>query len=782
MKSRLPVVCVVLWALFAVVATATDHFDKPAAGAGSRVVLAAQDQGIGNQGTGKRAGKPFKHSEHVNRAWQNLAIDEVYRDCRGCHRFTPEDGYSAPQAECDSCHQGAGKLEPKFDEGWQEDLSAHATRTSPAFRHYTHGMLECRQCHYDEVGLFSHFPIRTGPAFCAECHEQTVTAADVGKLKWLRGVEDEQLAKAVGLQAAFVAPADPAAYAKQLDLVFAGPNGGVNTISLPTGGAFDHADHIDTVVGAEQGLACTVCHVNIQTASAREVGTDQIPVDGCKTCHISDANLTPAVAAKSADKADLQPLWSLGAFAHGDHFGFLEPGGSRRANISNDQGYQEIEGKECAACHAYAPEVAGLSDRDFPFDGEASRHTYSDCVQCHELEGWQTGEQEGSSDNPPLHTSNGGTGWQDCADCHELGKPDMAGLRPKESVQRWTGRTFAFEGQTHPHITSSGVRQSTEKGDEVLQQDCATCHRAVVPALPTRLFNKAFTHKTHLPPDATAKDCAGCHESAQTAANSLALAGSDFRTYSLKSCSTCHWGSEVVEQVEREAKPAERAVVAFPHALHVNAGQSCSECHVMDAQGSDIITKSEALSCKQCHKHEAIDGARPPERLIATEVASCVRCHHEDIAGEQVASVPPPQGSPMSVDDPRYQAEQVVFAGFAQSQFHPAGTNCADCHMRKDKRGKFSPLVVPTGRSHMAASRNRSVHANVSVGGFGKDKPTDCLRCHWKTVGKWPDAIRIAADEPPGFKAFRVQPGSKKTRAKFGNLFRGYPGRIEGGR
>src|SRR5690606_24022788 len=209
--------------------TSLDHFDGDELGTAHAV----------DEPTSQDPNKPFKHSEHVNRAWQSLSIPEVFRDCRGCHRFSASNEFSTPQAECAGCHQGAGKLNSQFDPGWNQNLGSYATRTSQAFRHYTHGMLECRQCHHDEVGLFAHMPIRTGPAFCAECHEKTVTAADVQKFQWLQGVQDDAFAKAVGLPSAFQQPNDAAAYAKRLDEVFAGPTGGLNTTALPAGRDFD---------------------------------------------------------------------------------------------------------------------------------------------------------------------------------------------------------------------------------------------------------------------------------------------------------------------------------------------------------------------------------------------------------------------------------------------------------------------------------------------------------------------------------------------------------------
>ncbi len=776
-------VVVPLWACFAIAAIGWDASHRGPARAGVSALATPP------QGQGQKAIKPFTHAEHVSSAWQNLDNPEVFRDCRGCHRFSPTNPYSTPQAECDNCHQGAGKLQRQFDADWQADLSGYSTRTSPAFRHFTHGMLECRECHYDEAKVFEPMPIRTGPAFCAECHGKKVTADDVSKFKWLQGTQDEALAKAVGLEGAFTKPPD----AEKLDLVFAGRTGGINTVPLPLGGDFDHADHFNTAVGGAPGLACAACHTNIRTASATQVGTGAIPVVGCKTCHIRNAAGAAAPAAKAA-KTNPQPLWALGTFTHADHFGFLLPGGKRKVGkdkVTSDQAFTDIENQQCAACHTYARVVPGLSERDYPFGSGLSKHTYSDCVECHAVEGWQTGEPTGeqprSEKSPPLHSSNGGAGWRDCAACHELGKPDMAGLRPKELVQRWTERTFQFEGQTHPHITSKGVERGGARGDPSLQENCAACHRAVVPALPTRLIEKGFTHKTHLSANPTQDECVKCHDSAQVAANSLALSGTDYRTYSLKSCSTCHWGGEVVEKVGPKSKPKERAVVAFPHGPHVKLpskaglpqkGLSCGECHESDTDGRDIVTKPAALSCNQCHKHQAVAGVRPVERLLANEVASCIRCHHEDKGGQQIASVPPAKGSESAASDERYQATQTVFAGFAQSQFHAAGSDCTKCHTRQDEDGKFSPIVV-TGKSHLLASANLGVHADVARGGFGKNAPADCLRCHWKPADNWAARVRIAADDPAGTKAFREKPGSPATRERFGNLFRGYPGSKE---
>jgi hypothetical protein len=704
------------------------------------------------------APRPFSHKEHVSDAWLQVGrLPEVWRDCRGCHRFDADNLVSAPQRECDKCHTGAGVLSRQFDEGWQNDLSGHRTRTRDGFRHHTHGMLECRECHapfYDDRGrpdfgvLYAHFEIQTGPGQCARCHDGE---AEVGRFRWFGGALDTATAQALGMPP-FQKPADEAAYAKKLVTVFAGPTGGLNNPELPVGGDFDHGDHL--------GIGCVDCHTNIERASASAVGTGEIPVAKCGDCHVADERKTAVRPAKGGVQRE-RPLFSLGAFAHGDHFGFRN--GQKKDGVCKAEAYAELE-KGCTVCHTYRPEAPGRAGRDFPFTGETSKHRYSDCEQCHAVPGWSTGETK----KAPLHSSNGGN-WSQCADCHLLGEPDLATRRPTVPAERFTERTFVFASNTHPDITQLGV----DRAGRPAIDDCRQCHRARVPELATRIEAKVFRHDTHLPPSPTAEHCASCHPSAKTAVNAASLAP-DYRTYSLAGCKTCHWGGEVTERAVEGEKPGKRDVVAFPHGPHVEKGLSCTECHALDAGGRDVATKPEALACNQCHDHER-DPNDPKdsrvEGLFDGAVGSCVHCHHEDTRTKPVLAVPARRGSDAVASDPRYHVTQTMFAGFADTQFHPLGVACTDCHKANVVDGALQPIRVPTVENgHLPAARQASVHVPDQ-----QKSPAECLRCHWKPVGVWGAAVDNAAGELE-LKKLRKLPRSAPTRERFGNDAEGYPG------
>jgi hypothetical protein len=721
--------------------------------------------------------KPFRHREHVDRVWLG-PLDEVFRDCRGCHRFGPDDAFSTPQATCNDCHAGGGNLTITAAKGFEQDLRGAATRTSAAFRHHTHGMLECRECHLPDAGFVEdHMPVRTGAGQCARCHEPSAGLAQrIGAFRWFRGLEDEALARAVGLAGAFTPPTDAGAYADRLVRVFAGPDGGLNTTPLPPGGNFDHADHI--ALGASPGLDCAVCHADVTQAGAEAVGTGRIPVAQCKDCHVRDAAGEPARESRDVRQSE-RPLWSLGAFAHRDHYGFLAPAAKKKDGVCSAQAYADVEQQSCRRCHQYAPAVPGISERDFPFDGQASRHRYQDCVVCHDGSAWSTGESAAA----PLHDSTGGdgNGWQRCGDCHVLGEPDLATRRPSIEVRRWTERTFVFPAHTHPDITTKGVQQSGLEGRAALQ-DCTSCHRAKVPALATRLVEKVFRHDVHLPANPTQQSCLECHPSAGTSTNSAALGGADARTYTLAACAKCHWGGEVTERVVEGEAPATRAVVPFPHGPHVTQhGRGCVECHELKADGKDVATKPEATSCAQCHDHVAQEttGDSRYEGLFG-HAGSCVKCHHEDVGGREVSSVPTPRNNARNATDRRYHATQSEFAGFADSQFHPLGQACAECHRAgRDAAGQLTAIVMPVPDDHLQTERQASVHDAVARGGFGQSSPHDCLRCHWKPCNNIATRAGLAAPvegEPAELRRLRGQPSSREARARFGNLFDGYPG------
>lgn len=710
----------------------------------------------------------FKHGDHVPLPWYEDTVgDEVFRDCRGCHRFGPDQATSSPHGTCEQCHFGSGALDTRFDEGTDEDLSAFASRTREAFRHYTHSMLECRECHgpseadlQELAAVPPSFPISTGPGECARCHEKTQAREAIAGLRWFRGAAEPDVATALGLSQPFEppAPADYDDYAAKLDRVFAAERQGINTL-LTAGGSFTHGDHLAL------DLTCTSCHSTIEQAAVDGTGAGQLNAQGCGDCHQGAGGAALQVA---QPEQVVRESWSLGTFAHVDHYPT-----QRTEGVCVEAAYGEIEQQACNRCHRFAPDRPGYDGRDFPFDGVSSEHRYQDCQQCHGVPGWSTGEL---ARQVPLHGSShpdGDSGWDStqakCTECHVFGVPDMAATRPEVEVARWTERTFLFEGQTHPFITTEGG------GDANVQEDCRRCHRAVVPSLPSRLIEKRFRHATHLPPagtELTAAACTTCHPSAARATTSGELAA-DLRTYDPAACKQCHYGSDVREDVAVDggaeaARPEPRRVVAFPHAAHVTGGLACTECH--DRGDEDMTTRPEALACNQCHDHSRATDGPLAEHLFDDEVRSCASCH-DDGGGDAVA-VPAIRGTVAATSDPHYAFVQSEFAGFTEPQTHPLGSDCATCHRANVREVRVGGANVARVMPIEAVERD-FVFAD-RLGNFHKDQPaaelrrrfadreTGCMSCHWKDFSDLGEA--------------NVLPESRAERQRLGNQFENWPG------
>ncbi|MFY9342983.1 MAG: cytochrome c3 family protein [Planctomycetota bacterium] len=720
----------------------------------------------------------FKHDQHVPDVWAERALPEVWRDCRGCHRFSAQQEFSAPQAHCDECHvddQGKATLVRRFKPGFDDDLRKRRTRTSDAFRHHTHGMLACRECHLKRnVNTRAEYDVVTGPGQCVRCHERGAALALVaGKpavetWEWFEGALDKDLAKNLGI-AWFERPKAPYEdFAERVHRAFAGPTGGVNVgppgRKLPPGDDFDHFDH-----GAIQ---CQTCHTGIEQAAANGVGAARAQNVDCDTCHYSDARRKP-VGWAPAKAPTQRVLHALGAFEHRDHFRFLA--GKPKPNVATEDAYRLLRAAKddaCAVCHVQDKVGQGSPIPDYPFfparkDDKAagSKNRYLDCAQCHAVDGWLTGE----TSTAPLHDSSDGrhdeqSAWGQCEQCHDFAAADFAMTRPLASVQRFTGRTFEFTSNAHPYLTGPA-------GAPPDLADCAKCHRARVPELPGRLEQKQFRHRTHVPAgEQAAASCRECHPSAVTAKDAAALA-SDARTYTLagETCKKCHLGG--VREVPAEAAPV-REVVRFPHEPHVRAGAACTDCHSVGDDGQDVVTSD----CRQCHDHKS--EVRPKksenptcEKLLDGQVKSCVKCHRgEAVPGNESPLLLPRPRRPGTPPDPRYLAQQTPFAGFSDSQFHPEGVPCRDCHKAILEEPGW--LGRPLPRIDTIYAARRSPHANQRT-----KQPEQCLQCHWSPATNQSGGVNGRG----GDFDLRKNPLSPAARTKFGNDSKDYPGKKASG-
>ena len=197
MNQRLAIGLLAAWLV--TLCAATWSVDSPLFG--SRIV--------GPQGQAPRPEpKKFSHTQHVQSRWLDRGHQ---RGVSRLPRMPPLQArtkpVSSPQAECDKCHTGAGRLQRKFGE-WQQDLSGYRTRTGPAFRHYSHAMLECRECHEPKAGfVFDDFDIFTGPGQCARCHQQDRAADAAKSMRFFAGASaSDDVARAVGLPGKYIVP------------------------------------------------------------------------------------------------------------------------------------------------------------------------------------------------------------------------------------------------------------------------------------------------------------------------------------------------------------------------------------------------------------------------------------------------------------------------------------------------------------------------------------------------------------------------------------------------
>ncbi|MFN9306684.1 MAG: cytochrome c3 family protein [Planctomycetota bacterium] len=748
----------------------------------------------------KAQGERFTHARHVTPEWREGEVAEVWRDCRGCHDYTPQRQVSAPQESCDACHVPAGQagqLARRFAAGWEKDLALYRTRTRDAFRHHTHLMLECRECHSPPPGArvaIGDYDIVTGPGQCARCHEPAAIAADdfavLRGVRWFQGAVDAAAADALGVpRFQPPQPAQFAAFATRLAEVFGGPTGALNVgaTQLPPGGAFDHADH-----GA---MDCVACHEAIPGAGPGDLGTGGIKVPSCAQCHSgSDGKgLTAA-----ASRAERRVQHAAGAFAHADHYRFLQPGQARREGVANAAAYAALEAPGNASCsHCHQQDPAAMHDprADHPFVDAAGRptglgrHRYLDCVACHDGPGWNTGE----SPTAPLHDSSDGAsdgkpavagrpGFDGCAACHEIGRGDFFAV-PQAQVERIREAVFLFGGQTHPYIGLGGDGQRPEL------QDCAACHRGRVPELPSRLGQRPFRHAVHLPAAPGPQDCLLCHPRAKEAATSEALAGADFRTYSQQACGSCHLGAQVLEVGARELTERGRTLaslagkdrtVQFDHKAHV-AKAACADCHVVAADGRDVTTRDEARTCVQCHDHDATRGVdtNGAEIVFGDQAQSCARCHPAGAAvvaaGGRKVDVPPRRGSPAAAADARFVQAVTRFGGFAGAQFHPTDRRCTECH-----RADLQPDPKWPGRRVPRADHLFGESTSPHAGQGGSYEPRGCLGCHWSPMQAAGYSGAVAPSGDDELDAMRKDPGGRKARARFGNRRAGYPGGSDG--
>jgi hypothetical protein len=462
---------------------------------------------------------------------------------------------------------------------------------------------------------------------------------------------------------------------------------------------FSHTDHM-SVHDLNSPERCAECHSSVAKADVSALWENQFTVDSCAPCHVT----AKAPLGFEFSEVRHQSRAAL-CFPHGPHLG---------AKALEDD--ESLRTKRCLACHVFDRKTSTYRVLE-SFD------QYEGCVQCHAHESWKVADH-GEVD--------------DCGGCHSVGQGSMKENRPTVEVERPRPTAFRILQQVHPFITD-------KKGN---RKECAQCHVAGLEELPSRIGEKKFTHKAHLPDAPTEEDCKTCHDEAVAKTKSSADITT---TYNSDRCKDCHRGKAKIEPV-LPAKAKKRRVNVFSHADHLAApgaqGEpyTCLTCHDASNPNADIGTKPRALDCSECHDHD--ENAPVTSGKDRAYIDNCIRCHASGV----------PQK-----DEPVFVTRQLI-GNVVGSQHHPFGRDCTDCHSRPLEE---LTRVVTEHEDHFTGKQLSFVDFHfIRTDGPNATPPwSDCFCCHW------------------GQQMERRRPGRhqdtpvKEIRRLLGDKIEGYPGK-----
>jgi hypothetical protein len=485
-------------------------------------------------------------------------------------------------------------------------------------------------------------------------------------------------------------------------------------------GVFRHDQHLKAEELRNQDpAACQQCHAEVEDADARTLGKKQFSLERCERCH-EGARFGVETREKDSRTA--------ATFLHKKH---LSP--AARSMVP------ELGEKGCFACHAYDPARAtfDLGPR-FPA-GDA----YRGCVTCHRE--WEV-EGHGSVD--------------DCKKCHDLDGGAFVEIwhdrRAKESVARPPAATFEVGAQVHPFIA----------GDAAADEDCGSCHRARIPALPSRVSGRPFSHATHLsgePKDDHLR-CRSCHAGMSEASGPADIVfppsvASGPPLYELEHCRDCHRSPSIA--VVPGGASVTRSVPRFSHAEHLSrthpvrgGALTCLDCHA--PAGARVALKPDVAACTECHGH-----ATHPEttgRYDQRMVDACRQCHFRGV---------PARAEAVAV-------ERLALTSPTGKRTHPRAPDCAECHEpapadpAPERRHELRIAGKQFATPHQSGREDRYFEQS-RVG----SRTTWCIDCHW---ANW-KAIAASKAQLEKQEWYRQFPEEHRWRREYGpRLDEGYPG------
>lgn len=734
----------------------------------------------------------FTHSKHVPEAWAarldngEWQFDEQQRDCRGCHNYGA-DQILDPQTVCTQCHFNNDINGYEFTL-WADppqfvnDLTGLRS-PGALFQHNYHLALECRECHQvseDEFQPPILMPGARDKESCRTCHE-----GDKPRQTTLLFMTHDR--EGMPIDADYRKKAMAVLKRNLLTALNRSPAMGPNTPEGRFVGPFQHADHV-LIEGRSKSFSlselkgaaaspgdpkssgregnCGACHAPMFELPPEASAVDHAPFDqgdqNCGSCHVSDASGTPI---QFELKPQAHQSLTAGTFFHGTHLSFVRPQGT--PTKSSAEGYNAIEAQGCMACHEWdSREKSGFSLKG----GLANPDSFRGCQTCHTTATWAP-ESHG---NWWTHEDHGD--WTSCNGCHDPDNHDFATNRPQVLVQRRPTGLFTIESHAHPVIT-------VPEGEDI-GGSCSECHRQPVQELPSRLKNVAFSHQTHLPPEAGPESCAGCHASVLAGADRSDDLGVLFTrergitpvpedrlglVYDPSACTECHLGSAPVPAMgpESVASAPTKEVPQFSHQDHMgkllNGGGEvgCNHCHQPQA-GAPVGTLPGAKNCTLCHDHTpaAIVGhaTLAAGGISSQEVSACSLCHQGGLKNlEQLSLL-----ATLHIEDIEGEV----------AQYHNMEQECVQCHL--PEAGLMVSAVTAPTNSRLFANRTMFLRSPsdpevpaIHRGGTRKSQDdTDCFYCHW--TGRLSSST--AGATPTG------DPETSQIRTSYGMRLSDFPG------
>ncbi len=464
--------------------------------------------------------------------------------------------------------------------------------------------------------------------------------------------------------------------------------------------------------GIHKGVNCAKCHQLRFGESARQYlltatrGPTAVTPHGsvtsaqCAACHTSGDGSKMQVAATVGHRSHLEgkeKIDCVKCHASKDHV--LSPHDTcKTCHEKVEIREQAMEGIPCLSCHNFLSKTGGR----LPLVSH-------DCTRCHDTEAAIQRSPRFSEikkapevskamihgnlfacslcHNPHKKTDELRSATEQCIRCH--------GLTARTSITELASEHSApHRGCTSCH-RPHGVR--AEVGNS-----CSRCHET--PAVPGAFPSTADRHPRcstcHKPHEfeASAKDCAGCHDNEATK-----IASWNAKTHS--NCVSCHPPHS--RYVDSKSNPSE-VPCRQCHALYTGHGhrEGCVACH------DPHLAKKQTKTCVSCHApvfatmsagggaHEtSCDGCHPTHSFAGAS-ARCAKCH--ETQGQKVATARVPQHM-----------------------------QCASCHTSHD----FSASASVNACSKCHADANAEVHKGACADchashGSPFVANTSCLKCH----------------------------------------------------